>query len=80
VTKYRVFRCPTCKRRRRIFREGVVVDGGHEYRIWRCSQGHTWSQKIGLMEAAESVFKTLYAPPIAEQLGESALFRLLEKR
>lgn len=54
----RYARCARCRRRRRIASTRTTRDRwGNEYRLWRCSQGHTWRTVITTLSTVNRAFK-----------------------
>ena len=78
MTRYQVFVCPTCERRRRIVRLPAPQVG---WRRHRCSQGHVWDVEMGTLERIEEVERARVVSVIAEQFAaESPFYTQLRRR
>jgi len=80
-TVYRVFQCPTCRRRRHIIPTHQTTDRWmNDYQHWICSRGHTWRVQLGNLHTLNRLLKREFLPLIVQELNTpSPLFKMVNR-
>ena len=83
---YWVYRCPVCKRRRRIYETGERYEeypagrAIRRFRWLRCSQGHRWSVEIGSLERISEIARATIVPAMQQAFLQPNPFLTYLKR
>ena len=84
---FRVYECPQCHRKRRIFDTGLRREEHPEgqktrrYRTMRCSQLHRWDVEIGTLEQINEITQQVITPHLVNEVfRDSPLLGNLRRR